>query len=70
MSELKERIDGLSEAEAKAALYYLANFVGATAICKTCPLHQECFRDIEATSSCKERFLNWAIVDFEREARK
>lgn len=67
--EIKTRIDALTEAGAKAALYYLVNFVGATEICKTCPLHQECFHDIEATS-CKERFLNWAIVDFEREARK
>lgn len=67
--DIKARIDALTEAEAKAALYYLVNFVGATAICKTCPLHQECFHDIEATS-CKERFLNWAIVDFEQEARE
>lgn len=67
--DIKQRIDALTEAEAKAALYYLVNFVGATAICKTCPLHQECFHDIEAPS-CKERFLNFAIVDFEREAQK
>lgn len=66
MMDIKTRIDALSETEAKVALYYLANFVGATAICKTCPLHQECFHDIESMS-CKERFLNWAIVDFERE---
>ena len=67
--DIKAKIDTLTEAEAKAALYYLVNFVGATAICKTCPLHQECFHDIDATS-CKERFLNWAIIDFERGVQK
>lgn len=53
--DIKERIDGLSEAEA-VLLYY---FVGASAICKSCPLQQDCFCGIEVTS-CKERFLKWA----------
>jgi len=62
--DIKQRIDNLTEAEAKVALYYLVNFVGATAICKTCPLHQDCFDSMTA-KSCKDMFLDWCIVDFE-----
>lgn len=65
---IKERIDALTEAEAKVALYYLVNLVGATAMCKTCPLRQECIFDLDE-KSCKERFLAWVTVGF-GEARK
>lgn len=61
--DIKTRIDGLTEVEAKVGLYYLVNLVGATAMCKTCPLRQECIFDLDA-KSCKERFLDWVTVGF------
>jgi len=68
--DIKQRIDGLTEAEAKAALYYLVNLVGATSMGETCPLRQECFFNLDVDAkSRKERFWDWVTVNF-REARK
>jgi len=55
--DIKQRIDALTEAEAKAALTDLLNLVGTTTMCNKCILCNSC--DEEKT--CKEMFLDWAL---------
>lgn len=57
--DIKARIDGLTEADAKAALVKLISLVGATARCKTCIFSRECYLLEEV--NCKKKFLDWIL---------
>ena len=57
---LHDRISALSEKEAKIALYYLVNLVGATTMCNRCILSSYCYEN-DKEIKCKDRFLKWAI---------
>lgn len=54
--DIKERIDNLTEAEAKAALERMINYAGALTSCNRCILPPDCYG-----GKCKEAFLKWAI---------
>jgi len=63
---IKTRIDGLTEAEAKAALERMINYAGALTSCNRCFLPPDCYG-----GKCKEAFLKWAIgAEALKEARK
>lgn len=57
--DIKERIDALSEAEAKDALAELISLVGTTARCRTCIFARECYLLEEV--DCKKKFLDWIL---------
>lgn len=66
MMDIKKRIDGLSEAEAKAALEWLLYDTSTDCVC--CPHVYYCAKKpvIEGTDKCK----NFRLDDALREARK
>lgn len=60
--DIKTRIDALTEAEAKAALLLILEYVARETSCDDCMLMYDdiCYRE---TSYCLDNFLDWAIKE-------
>jgi hypothetical protein len=61
--DIKERIDGLNEVEAKAALAWLLNYALEATPCEFCTVEdcETCEADNQA--DCEEKFLSFAIEE-------
>ncbi len=57
--DIKERIDGLSEAEAKAALYWAIQRVAVYGSCFVCDRDEKCKKDDGV--DCDSEFLRQAL---------
>ena len=60
--DIKERIDALTEAEAKAALLLILEYAARETSCDDCMLMYDDICDCE-TSYCPNNFLEWALKD-------
>ena len=58
--DIKERIDGLSEAEAKAALAWVIELFGRSFSCKRCPV-LDCPSQIVCIDMCEKFILDEAL---------
>ena len=65
--DIKKRIDGLSEAEAKAALQFCVEYFAAVSWCYQCPFEISCPEGIvdnkQEVEECERRFLAGVIKE-------
>lgn len=62
MMDIKTRIDGLSEAEAKAALVWVIELFGISFPCKRCPV-LGCPTKVDTMYDCEKFILDEALKE-------